>query len=292
MLDNRRRWRFAFALTVGVALGSVAQADPRFDDGDDVTERFRTISEAMSALDTEPLLMTLSLDASIWTALDGRVQGVETIRNALAKRFAGRAKNAYRSTPPRVLLEQDRAWLVSEWEWDGETGIQIARLADIDGEWRVDRLDLDGKTAQVPDGDFDPRTPVAHLSETIETMERAATAFADGDFAMLERLLRPDFQFLDSAGRLYEAPDSFIVAAFTAPPDGVDKDKMTLYVSWNTDLAIAFQVVGGTRVSLQLVRFGGQWQVAKASLSEPLEALAAAPSGRLATTWASLRSPR
>jgi hypothetical protein len=277
---------------VAVVSTAGVRADPRFDDGNAVATRFEKIRVSLNALDATGLLTVLSDGASLWTLVDGRVDGADAIRGSLARRFAGRAKNAYRSTPPRVLLERDWAWVYSAWEWDGDRGVQIARLSPSEGTWRVDRLDLDGKTAQVPDGDFDPRTPVARITEAIAMMERAATAFADGDFAALERLLRPDFAFYDGDGRLYEAPDSFIVAALTGAPDGVSKERMTLYLSWSTDLAVAFQEVGGKRVSLLLVRSGGGWQIAKASLSVPVETLTVSPRGLLATVWATLRQAR
>jgi len=291
MVRGSFRWaRLALSfLLVAAGWAGNAHGDPRFDEGNAVRAQFETIRLSINALDVNGVLSALADDASVWTSLDGRAAGLEAIRASLAKRFAGRAKNTYSTTPPRILLEPEQAWVYSEWKWGNEKGAQIARLNPSGGRWRVDRLDLDGKTQQVPEGDFDPRTPVARLLETIATMEQAATAFAEGDFATLERFLRPDFVFVDESGRLYEAPDSFIVAALTGAPDGVDREKMTLYVSWNTNSAIAFQEIKGQRVSLLLIREGGRWQVAQASLSTPIESLAVSPRERLATTWAALR---
>lgn len=280
-----RRWwvGVAWLATWGGTLG----ADPHFEEGNAVVAQFERLRSALNALDVDGVVAALAEEAVVWTTPDGRVEGAEAIRASLAKRFAGRPKNAYRATPSRVLLTREATWLVVAWEWNGEKGTLIARRSG--GSRRFDRLDLEGGTLNRPEGDFDPRLVVAHLSEAVAMMEQAATAFREGDLVTLERLLRPDFAFYDRDGRLYEAPESFIVAALTPIPKGVEKEKMTLYLSWSTNRAVAFQEVEGRRISLLLMRSGGRWQVARASLSTPLETLVVSPRGRLATTWAALR---
>lgn len=279
-----RWWVGVFWLTAWVGL---VWADPRFEEGNAVATQFERLRGALDVLDVDGVVGVLAEGGVLWTAIDGRVEGVEAIRASLTKRFAGHPRNAYHVTPPRIFLANEGAWVVADWEWDGEKGTLIARRSGKDK--RFDRLDLDGETRNRPSDDFDPQPVVSHLSEAIAMMEQAATAFREGDFAALERLLRPDFVFYDRDGRVYEAPESFIIAALTPVPRGVDKDKMTLYLSWSTGRAVAFQEVEGRRVSLLLTRSGGPWQVAQASLSVPLEMLAVSPRGRLAIIWAALR---
>ncbi|MBM3215998.1 hypothetical protein FJZ36_13900 [Candidatus Poribacteria bacterium] len=281
----------ALAALVLIASASGTRADPRFDAAVEVSRLGGSVGDALNALDADAFvrLMTDAPD-TLLIGSDFVADNLQDIALWLDARIAGHRRGTFAPSQPRVLLESPDAWLELEWTWGAESGILIALCRVVGGRWTLWKVDLDGGVRNTPQRGFDARVPHARIAGAIDMMEQAATAMTDGDFAVLERFLREDFRFTDNRGRESFAPESFIIAALTPTPRGVDKERMTLFIADGGTRAIAFQDLPDRRVSLVLQRSGGQWQVAAASLSTPLDVLPVDARRRLPAMWGRMKA--